>query len=183
MSRIGVFVCHCGENISATVDVAKVAEEASKLPGVVHSVDYKYMCSDPGQTLVKEAIKEHNLTGVVVAACSPRMHEPTFRKACAQAGLNPYLSEMANVREHCSWVHEKSEQTTQKAFDVVRTMVSKASNNAALEPIKVPVTKRALVVGGGVAGIQAALDIANEATRVVATYSEEGRKRGGEDVR
>jgi len=167
MSRIGVFVCHCGENISATVDVAKVAEEASKLPGVVHSVDYKYMCSDPGQTLVKEAIKEHNLTGVVVAACSPRMHEPTFRKACAQAGLNPYLSEMANVREHCSWVHEKSEQTTQKAFDVVRTMVSKASNNAALEPIKVPVTKRALVVGGGVAGIQAALDIANTGHKVI----------------
>ncbi len=167
MSRIGVFVCHCGENISATVDVAKVADDASRLPGVVHSVDYKYMCSDPGQTLVKDAIKEHNLTGVVVAACSPRMHEPTFRKACATAGLNPYLSEMANVREHCSWVHDKSEQTTQKAFDVVRAMISKVSNNGALEPIKVPVTKRALVVGGGVAGIQAALDIANCGHQVV----------------
>src|SRR5664279_680929 len=107
MSKIGVFICHCGENISATVDCAKVKEAASKMPGVTVSIDYKYMCSDPGQNLVKEAIREHKLTGVVVSACSPRMHEPTFRNACAEAGLNPFLCEMANIREHCSWVHEK----------------------------------------------------------------------------
>jgi heterodisulfide reductase subunit A2 len=167
MARIGVFVCHCGENISATVDCDRVAEAAESLPGVVHSVDYKYMCSDPGQTLIKEAIKEHHLTGIVVAACSPRMHEPTFRKACAEAGLNPFLCEMANIREHCSWVHEKEESTTQKAKDVVKVLVEKVKRNEALQPIKVPVTKRAVVIGGGVAGIQASLDIANGGHQVL----------------
>ncbi|MDP4266232.1 MAG: CoB--CoM heterodisulfide reductase iron-sulfur subunit A family protein [Bacteroidota bacterium] len=167
MARIGVFICHCGENIGATVDCAKVAEVIKKVPGVAFSTDYKYMCSDPGQTLIKDAIKEHNLTGVVVAACSPRMHEPTFRKACAEAGLNPYLCEMANLREHCSWVHEKGDVTTQKAIDIVRTLVEKVKRNVALMPIKVPVTKRALVIGGGVAGIQASLDIANAGHQVI----------------
>ncbi|BDU78439.1 CoB--CoM heterodisulfide reductase iron-sulfur subunit A family protein [Mesoterricola sediminis] len=167
MSRIGVFTCHCGENIGATVDCAKVAECTRSVPGVVHSVDYKYMCSDPGQTMIKEAIKEHGLTGVVVAACSPRMHEPTFRAAVAQAGLNPYLCEMANLREHCSWVHEKGEVTTEKAADLVRVMVEKVKHNQPLHPIKVPVTKRALVLGGGIAGIQAALDIADAGHQVV----------------
>ncbi len=167
MSRIGVFICHCGENISATVDVVKVAETMSHVPGVVHSTDYKYMCSDPGQSLIKQAIKDHKLTGVVVGACSPRMHEPTFRKACAEAGLNPYLCEMANIREHCSWVHEKSDLTTQKAIDLVRIMVEKVKRNQPLVPIKVPVTKTALVLGGGIAGIQAALDIANAGHKVV----------------
>ena len=167
MARIGVFICHCGENISATVDCSKTAEETAKLPGVVYSTDYKYMCSDPGQTKIKEAIAEHKLTGVVVAACSPRMHEPTFRKACAEAGLNPYLCEMANIREHCSWVHEKGEATTQKAADLVRTLVEKVKNNHPLEPIKVPVNKTAIVIGGGVAGIQASLDIANGGHKVI----------------
>ena len=167
MSRIGVFVCHCGENISATVDCAKVAQKAGELNGVAFSTDYKYMCSDPGQTLLKEAIKEHNLDGIVVAACSPRMHEPTFRKAATEGGVNPYLCEMANVREHCSWVHEKGEATTEKAFDLVRTLVYKVKKNVPLEPIKVPVTKKAMVIGGGVAGIQAALDIANTGHKVV----------------
>jgi heterodisulfide reductase subunit A len=102
MARIGVFICHCGENISATVDVQKVAAAAARIPGVAHSVEYKYMCSDPGQQMIKNAIREKHLTGVVVAACSPRMHEPTFRRACAEAGLNPFLCEMANIREHCS---------------------------------------------------------------------------------
>jgi heterodisulfide reductase subunit A len=100
MARIGVFVCHCGENISATVDCAKVTKQISELKGVVHSVEYKYLCSDPGQNLIKDAIKEQNLTGVVVSACSPRMHESTFRKTTAEAGLNPFLCEMANLREH-----------------------------------------------------------------------------------
>ena len=167
MSRIGVFICHCGENIGATVDCAKVAETASHFPGVVHSIDYKYMCSDPGQTMIKEAIKEKNLTGVVVAACSPRMHEPTFRRACGEAGLNPFLCEMVNLREHCSWVHEKTDKTTEKAIDLVRTIVEKVKLNQPLFPIKVPVTKTALVLGGGIGGIQAALDIANAGHKVI----------------
>lgn len=167
MSRIGVFVCHCGENISATVNCEEVASEIGKISGVAYSTDYKYMCSDPGQTKIKEAIREHNLTGVVVSACSPRMHEPTFRKACAEAGLNPFLCEMANIREHCSWVHERSDATTQKAIDLVRTLVEKVKHNEALQEIRVPVQKTAVVVGGGVAGIQAALDIANAGHQVV----------------
>jgi heterodisulfide reductase subunit A len=167
MSKIGVFVCHCGENISATVDCAKVAETASKYDGVTFSVDYKYMCSDPGQSLIKNAIKEKGLTGVVVASCSPRMHEPTFRKACAEAGLNPFMCEMANLREHCSWVHEKVEATTEKAIDLVRILVEKVKYNQSLNAIKVPVTKTALVIGGGIAGIQASLDIANAGHKVI----------------
>jgi heterodisulfide reductase subunit A len=125
------------------------------------------MCSDPGQQMIKDAIKEKKLTGVVVASCSPRMHEPTFRRACAEAGLNPFLCEMANLREHCSWVHENVEEATKKAVDLIRVMVEKVKKNAPLNPIRVPVTKRALVVGGGIAGIQAALDIANGGHEVV----------------
>jgi len=172
MSKIGVFVCHCGENIGATVDCAKVAEEASKITGVEVSVDYKYMCSDPGQTIIKDAIKEKRLTGVVVAACSPRMHEPTFRKACSEAGLNPYMCEMTNLREHCSWVHEKGDQTTQKAVDLVRMLVEKTKLNKPLNDIKVPISKKALVIGGGIAGIQAALDIANAGQKVILVEKE-----------
>ena len=167
MSKIGVFVCHCGENISATVDCAKVAEAAGKYEGVTYSMDYKYMCSDPGQSIIKSAITEKGLTAVVVAACSPRMHEPTFRKACAEAGLNPYMCEMVNLREHCSWVHEKSGATTNKAIDLVRMMVAKIRYNQSLAEIKVPVTKTALVIGGGIAGIQASLDIANAGYKVI----------------
>ncbi len=167
MSKIGVFVCHCGENISATVDCIKVAETAGKYEGVTFSVDYKYMCSDPGQSIIKNAIKEKGLTGVVVASCSPRMHEPTFRKACAEAGLNPYMCEMANLREHCSWVHEKAESTTEKAIDLVRVLVEKVKHNQSLDAIKVPVTKTALVIGGGIAGIQTSLDIANAGHKVI----------------
>jgi heterodisulfide reductase subunit A len=167
MSKIGVFVCHCGENISATVDCARVADVVSKYDGVTFSVDYKYMCSDPGQTIIKNAIVEKGLTGVVVASCSPRMHEPTFRKACNEAGLNPYMCEMANLREHCSWVHEKGEETTEKAIDLVRILVEKIKYNQSLDAIKVPVTKTALVIGGGIAGIQASLDIANTGHKVI----------------
>lgn len=167
MSRIGVFICHCGENISATVDCEKVAKTIAQMPGVAHSVDYKYMCSDPGQNLIRQAIKEKNLNGVVVAACSPRMHEPTFRRACAESGLNPFLCEMANLREHCSWVHAKGDATTDKAVDLVSMLVEKVKRNKPLHPIKVPVTKTALVIGGGIAGIQAALDIANAGQKVV----------------
>ena len=105
MSRVGVFICHCGENIAGTVDVAAVAKAAMDMPGVVHAVEYKYMCSDPGQTMLKDAIRDKKLDGVVVAACSPRMHEPTFRRTAEEGGINPYQCEMANLREHCSWVH------------------------------------------------------------------------------
>jgi heterodisulfide reductase subunit A len=167
MSKIGVFICHCGENISATVDVERVAREVGGMEGVAHAIDYKYMCSDPGQTFIKEAVKKYGLDGVVVGACSPRMHEPTFRRACAEAGLNPYLCEMANLREHCSWVHEKSAETTEKAIDLVKMLVEKVKKNKPLDSIKVPVTKKALVIGGGIAGIQASLDIANTGHKVI----------------
>ncbi|HEX7498850.1 MAG TPA: CoB--CoM heterodisulfide reductase iron-sulfur subunit A family protein, partial [Polyangia bacterium] len=167
MSRVGVFVCHCGENIAGTVDVAAVAKAALDMPGVVHAIEYKYMCSDPGQTMLKDAIVEKKLDGVVVAACSPRMHEPTFRHTAQEGGINPYQCEMANLREHCSWVHEKGEPTTAKAVDLVRIQVEKVKRNHPLQPIRVPITKKALVLGGGIAGIQAALDIANAGSPVL----------------
>lgn len=172
MSKIGVFICHCGENIGATIDCEKVATEAAKFDGVAFATDYKYMCSDPGQSLIRKAIEEQKLDGVVVAACSPRMHEPTFRRACSEAGLNPYLCEMANLREHCSWVHEKGEPTTAKAIDIVRGLVEKVKRNKPLKPIEVPITKKALVIGGGIAGIQAALDIANCGHQVILVEKE-----------
>ena len=115
MQRIGVFVCHCGSNIAATVDVKKVVETIKNEPGVVHAEDYPYMCSEAGQMKILEAVKEHHLSGVVVCSCSPRMHEATFRKAAERAGLNPYMVEIANIREHCSWIHKDMEEATQKA--------------------------------------------------------------------
>jgi heterodisulfide reductase subunit A len=172
MARIGVFVCHCGENIARTVDVAAVAETLKDHPGVAFTADYKYMCSDPGQNLVREAIEEHNLTGVVVAACSPHMHEKTFRRACDKAGLNPFMCEMANIREHCSWIHEDKAEGTPKATDITRTIVEKVKHNKPLESIRIPVTKRALVIGGGISGIQAALDIADGGVEVVVIEKE-----------
>jgi heterodisulfide reductase subunit A len=167
MARVGVFICHCGENIARTVDVAAAAAAAAKMPGVVYSADYKYMCSDPGQQLVRKAIADHKLTGAVVAACSPRMHENTFRRAAAAAGMNPYLLEMANVREHCSWVHSDRAAATAKAIDLIRVMVEKVKRNRGLRTITVPVEPTAVVIGGGIAGIQAALDIAAGGKAVV----------------
>ncbi len=161
MQRIGVFVCWCGSNIAATVDVQKVAEALAKEPGVVHSMNYQYMCSQAGQELIKEAIKEHKLTGIVVCSCSPRMHEATFRKTAAAAGLNPYMVEIANIREQCSWIHKDMEEATEKAIVLGRTAIAKVALNAPLVPGESPVTKRALVIGGGIAGIQTALDIAD----------------------
>ncbi len=160
--RIGVYVCHCGLNIAGSVDCESVAEFAKTLPGVVIARDYRYMCSDPGQELLKQDIKEYRLNRVVVASCSPRLHEPTFRRAVMEAGLNPYLFEMANIREHCSWVHlYDREAATEKAKDLVKMSVYRAYH---LEPqieIKVPIQQTAMVIGGGVAGIQAALDLAD----------------------
>jgi len=149
------------------VDVARVVENARKMPGVVFATDYKYMCAESGQKIIQEAIKEHKLDRVVVASCSPRMHEPTFRKAVAQAGMNPYLLEMANIREHCSWVHNDKEIATPKATDIVSMIVAKVSRNEPLQPKRVGLTKRALVIGGGIAGIRASLDIANAGYEVV----------------
>ena len=167
MARIGVFICWCGENIARNVDVEKVAEEVGALPGVRCSVTYKYLCSDPGQALIREKIVDERLDGVVVASCSPHMHLKTFRTAAQSAGLNAYLVEMANIREHCSWVHHDRDRATAKAIDLVRMAVAKVLRSHALEPIRVPVTKRAMVIGGGVAGIQAALDIADAGYQVV----------------
>jgi heterodisulfide reductase subunit A len=167
MARIGVFICHCGENIAGVVDVDAVTQATARLPGVAHAEHYRYMCSDPGQKLLIEAIKEKHLTGVVVAACSPSMHEMTFRAAAVEGGLNPYLSEMSNIREQCSWVHADKAAATAKATDLVRLMVEKVKRNHALQPITVPVTKRALIIGGGIAGIQAALDLANGGHEVI----------------
>lgn len=160
MQRIGVFVCWCGSNIAGTVDVKAVADALRSEPGVVFSTDYQYMCSQAGQEIIKEAIKEHKLTGVVICSCSPRMHEATFRKTAQAAGLNPYMVEIANIREQCSWIHKDMETGTQKAIILGRAAVAKVNLNAPLIPGQTPVTKRALVIGGGIAGIQTALDIA-----------------------
>ncbi len=161
MQRIGVFVCWCGSNIAGTVDVVRVAEALKSEPGVVHSANYQYMCSQAGQELIKNAIKEHKLTGIVVCSCSPRMHEATFRKTAAAAGINPYMVEIANIREQCSWIHKDMEEGTEKAIVLGRTAIAKVNLNAPLTPGESPVTKRALVIGGGIAGIQTALDIAD----------------------
>ena len=161
MSRIGVFICHCGTNISATVDVEKVGEAAAKLPNVVHVEINKYMCSDPSQDLVREVIKEHKLDRIVMGTCSPRMHELTWRKLLATTDVNPYMLEVANLREQCSWVHKDREVATAKAIDLVKMAVAKVDKLEPLKTTQIPVTKRALVIGGGIAGMQVALDIAD----------------------
>ena len=161
MQRIGVFVCHCGSNIAATVDVHKVVELARLEPGVVHAEDYQYMCSEAGQAKIGAAIKEHQLTGLVVCSCSPRMHEATFRKCAQKYGLNPYMVEIANIREHCSWIHKDMQEATEKAVILARAAIAKVNLNTPLQAGESRVTKRALVIGGGIAGIQTALDIAD----------------------
>ncbi len=161
MQRIGVFVCHCGTNIAGTVDVKAVAEALKSEPGVVFSTDYQYMCSQAGQNMIIDAVKQNKLTGIVVCSCSPRMHEATFRKTAAAAGLNPYMVEIANIREQCSWVHKEMPIGTEKAIILAKAAVAKVQLNAPLTPGESPVTKRALVIGGGIAGIQTALDIAD----------------------
>ncbi len=160
--RIGVFVCDCGLNIAGVVDTKAVAEYAKTLPNVVAVVGNKYTCADPGQNEIKRAIKEYHLNRVVVASCTPKIHEHTFRNCVEEAGLNKYLMEMANIREHCSWVHQaEKESATFKAMDLVRSAVFRAKLlQPQTEPV-FPVTPAALVIGGGVAGIQAALDIAD----------------------
>jgi len=160
MERIGVFVCHCGSNIKSTVRCADVAENVNTDAYVAFSAEYPYLCSEAGQSLIANAIKEHHLTGVVVSACSPRMHENTFRKAADKAGLNPYMVEIANIREQCSWVHKDIDKGTEKAIALTKAAIEKVKFNHPLTPGVSPVHKRALVIGGGIAGIQTALDIA-----------------------
>ncbi|MBQ9885322.1 MAG: CoB--CoM heterodisulfide reductase iron-sulfur subunit A family protein [Lachnospiraceae bacterium] len=166
MQRIGVFVCWCGSNIAATVDVKAVAEAAKGQPGVVFATDYQYMCSESGQTILKDAIKEYGLTGVVICSCSPRMHEATFRKAAESAGLNPYMVEIANIREQCSWIHKDMEVATEKAIILAKAAIAKVQLNKPLVAGESEVVKRALVIGGGIAGIQTALDIAEAGYKV-----------------
>jgi len=169
MPRIGVFVCQCGTNIASTVDTKKVADEMSKIPGVVYTGDYKFMCSAPGQDNLKEIVKQHKLDGVIVSACSPHMHEKTFRKAVEAAGLNPYKCEITNIREQCSWVHHDPTKAagTAKSIDLTRMVIERLKKNKSLSKIKIPIKKKALVIGGGIAGIQAALDIAEGGRQVI----------------
>jgi len=168
MRKLGVFICHCGVNIAGTVDVKSVAEKMGKVEDVVHSTDYIYMCSDPGQQLIREAIKEKGLEGVVVACCSPTMHENTFRKAVKSQGMNPYRCEIANIREQCSWVHQREkEKATQKAEEIISATLEKVRKDEQLEAISVAINRRALVIGGGIAGITAALDLADGGYEVV----------------
>ena len=160
--RIGVFVCDCGHNIAGIVDTDEVARCAAELADVVTVVKNRYTCADPGQNEIKNAIAEHQLNRVVIASCTPKIHEPTFRNCVAEAGLNPYLMEMANIREHCSWVHMKDrEGATAKAKDLVRSAVGRARCLEAQDEKVFPVTDAALVIGGGVAGIEAALEMAD----------------------
>jgi heterodisulfide reductase subunit A len=161
MKRVGVFVCHCGLNIAGTVKIKELIDEAGKYPEVAFAMDHKYLCSEPGQALIKDSIKKHQLDAIVVAACSPAMHETTFKNVAKSAGLNRYKCEIANIREQSSWVHDDSDRATEKALVAVRQSIEKVKLNEPLQPITVPVTRRVLVIGGGIAGIRAALDVAN----------------------
>ena len=168
MARIGVFICWCGLNIAGTVDVDKVTRALATFPGVKHATNYRYLCSDPGQEMIKSAVSEYALDGVVIAACSPSIHEDTFRKLLESCGINPYRLEIANIREQCSWVHQDyRELATAKAVDLTKAAVRKAVQNEALTPSRSPILRRALVIGAGIAGIQASLEIADAGYEVV----------------
>ena len=166
-ARTGVYICHCGTNIAQTVNVSELREFAEGLPGVVLARDYQFMCSDPGQELIRADIGEHHLTRVVVASCSPLMHEGTFRRACEEAGLNGFLFQMANIREQCSWVTEHRNQATEKAKRILAAAVNRVALHQELSERKVDVTPRVLVIGAGIAGIEAALQMADAGKEVV----------------
>ena len=167
MKRIGVFICHCGVNIKATVEIEKLTEEIADYPNVVHSENYIFLCSDPGQNLIKDAVREKKLDAIVIAACSPTLHESTFQTVTEEVGLNPFQCEIANIREQCSWVHTDVEEATRKAGLIIKTAIEKLVLNESLFPVTAPVTKRAMVIGAGIAGIQAALDIADSGYEVI----------------
>lgn len=164
--KIGVYICHCGSNIANTVDVGEVRNLALKLPNVTIARDYKFMCSDPGQELIKNDIKELKLNRVVVASCSPLMHEKTFQKTCESAGLNRYLFHMANIREHCSWVHNNKKVATEKAKALVNAAIRRVALLEPLETKRIKMNPATLIIGGGIAGIQAALEIAESGNKV-----------------
>ncbi len=164
--RIGVYICHCGSNIAATVDVYAVRDQTSKMSSVTVAREYKFMCSDPGQEMIRRDIQELGINRVVVASCSPLMHENTFMKTCESAGLNRYLFQMANIREHCSWVHKDKRQATEKAKLLVAAAVKRVFFNEPLETKKIKINPATLIVGGGVAGIQAALEISESGSEV-----------------
>jgi len=171
--RIGVYICHCGNNIAGVIDPKEVVEFSEGLPGVVRATDTLYACADSGQRLIKEDIEKYNLNRVVVSACSVRMHEPTFRAAVAEAGLNPFLMEMANIREQCTWAHgHDREGALHKAKDLTAAAIAKAAFLTPLDMIKVPVTKTAMVIGGGVAGISSALDLADQGIKTILVEKE-----------
>jgi heterodisulfide reductase subunit A len=171
-SRIGVYVCHCGMNIAQFVDVPQVVAFSRKLPNVTLARDYQFMCSDPGQEMIRQDIREQGLDRVVVASCSPLMHEGTFRRACREGGLNEYLFQMANIREQCSWVTDDKAKATAKAQLLVAAAVNRVALHEELEAKSVPVNPQVLVVGGGIAGIEAALQIANAGKQVVMVEKE-----------
>jgi heterodisulfide reductase subunit A len=171
--RIGVYICHCGSNIGGVIDPEEVVEFAQGLPDVVRATDTLYACADSGQRLIKEDIQKYNLNRVVVSACSVRMHEPTFRAAVSEAGLNPFLMEMANIREQCTWAHGHDKQgATEKAKDLTAAAIAKARFLTSLDMIDVPVTQKAMVVGGGVAGISASLDLAEQGIKTIMVEKE-----------
>jgi heterodisulfide reductase subunit A len=171
--RIGVYICHCGTNIAGVIDPKAVVEFAEGLPDVVHATDTLYACADSGQNLIKEDIKKYNLNRVIVSACSVRMHEATFRAAVSEAGLNPFLMEMANIREQCTWAHgHDREGALEKAKDLTASAVAKARFLTSLDMIEVPVTQKAMVIGAGVAGISAALDLADQGIQTILVEKE-----------
>jgi len=176
--RIGIFLCHCGINIAGVLDIAKMAEAARALPHVVHVEENLFLCSDAGQRLLQDAIREHKLNRVAAAACTPRTHEPIFRQSCLEMGLNPYLFEMVNVRDQCSWVHtQEPDLATQKAVDLLRMAVARATRLEPLEAQEISVTQSAVVIGGGIAGMQAALDLDRQGFPV--TLIEKEKTLGG----
>ncbi|MDH5532397.1 MAG: CoB--CoM heterodisulfide reductase iron-sulfur subunit A family protein, partial [Candidatus Bathyarchaeota archaeon] len=176
--RIGVFICHCGLNIAGVIDINELVEYARTIPNVVYVKDNRYTCADPGQDEIRKGIKEYDLNRVVVAACSPRMHEPTFRRCIAEAGLNPYVFEMANIREFSSWCHPNTpKEATEKAKEIIKMAVAKARLIRELDIIEVPVTNKAMVLGGGIAGISTALDLAAMGFKVYLV--ERGESIGG----
>lgn len=165
--RIGVFICECGSNIAGSVDTDALVEEAKKSGNVVFSVKNRYMCAEPGQAEIKKAIKEQKLNRVIVAACSPRMHEPTFRECVSSVGLNPYLVDMANIREQCSWVHMGDrEAATNKAKDIMKAYIARARYLEAQDETEIQVTRATLVIGGGISGMQSSLDLADAGYKV-----------------
>ena len=164
--RVGVYVCHCGTNIAGTVDVENVTRYAGTLPGVVVARHYAYLCSNPGQELIKDDIHNENLNHIVVASCTPLMHEPTFRRVCSEAGLNPFIFQMTNIREQCAWVTEDPQKATEKAQALVAAAVQRVGWQVPLEARQVGVKQSALVVGGGIAGIEAALRLADAGKQV-----------------